>query len=509
QLTAGSQPQYRWIRWLMPASCSLYILAVAAIFILPQAQPPDWIATADVYARYLFLLPGFTLSTFGLWSEHRVSKRNNLHHISREYQAAAIAFGVKAFTSGVLAFPVFSVTNPLPSWATLIIQTSRMISTVIIAIMMVRILRALEQERSQQLALAVEERFKAQQETLNAQRRAHAEVEQWTRQLEDLVNSIASAMSKVTRLEDILSISLNKVLELTRFDAGDILLLEDDLTEVRLITQSGLSEEVQTCRSHFAPVAQSPGENLASEKSKIVWNLTQEPGERFRLGTKLLQEIHASGETVLAWNLLEDIDLAGSPCLQAGFCCLVNVLISCRGELLGVMNLLGRSDNHPREHEMRVLSAIGQQIGVAIENARLTEQAQSVAAIEERERLGRELHDGLAQVLGYLYLKSHSIAQMLKNDQVEAAQVELAEMEEVARETQREVREAILGLRTTITPERGILTTLTEYTRRFSQQSGITTRIFTSEDAVVDFEPFVEIQLLRIVQEALTNTRKH
>jgi signal transduction histidine kinase len=173
------------------------------------------------------------------------------------------------------------------------------------------------------------------------------------------------------------------------------------------------------------------------------------------------------------------------------------------------MNLLGKTTCVPESHELRVLSAIGQQIGVAIENARLYSQVQSIAAIEERERLGRELHDGLAQVLGYLYIKSYNANTFLKSGDITAAQAEVSEMQQVAGETQRDVREAILGLRTTITPGTGVVTTLAEFTRRFSQQSGIHTRLVSSDETRLEFEPSVEIQLLRIVQEALTNTRKH
>ena len=71
------------------------------------------------------------------------------------------------------------------------------------------------------------------------------------------------------------------------------------------------------------------------------------------------------------------------------------------------------------------------------------------------------------------------------------------------------MRESILGLRTTVTPGVGLIPALTEYLHRFSQQSGIRARLVMGDDAIVKFAPGAEIQLLRIIQEALTNVRKH
>ena len=509
QLIASSNQRYRWVGWGLPVACVLYALAVTSIFVEPDALNGDWVSAADVYSRYILLLPSLALTAFGLWGEYRNSMRMGLTRIAGDSLGASLAFGVKAIASGLVAFPVFGSPQSLPPAAVLALSASRTLATVAIAFFVVRVLRGFEIERSRLLTTAVEQRFQAQQEALAVQRQVRSEAEQWARQLEDLVDSIASVMSKATVLKEILDVSLGKVLELTRFDAGDILLVEEGESELQLITQSGLSVEVQECRIGLGLSTKALGDIQTSGETVVVWNLVEEPRMGLRLGTKAIRDIQASGETVVVWNLLEDPNLTDSPCLLAGFCCLVNVLLTCRGNLLGIMNLLGKSDNMPQDHELRVLSAIGQQIGVAIENSRLSEQAQTMAALEERERLGRELHDGLAQVLAYLHMKSYSVAELLNSGQLSAAQAELGEMQEVARETQRDVREAILGLRTTITPGTGIIPTLTEYVRRFSRQSGISTKLVASDNAVIEFEPVTEIQLLRIVQEALTNTRKH
>jgi signal transduction histidine kinase len=479
QLIAGTNRRYRWVRWGLPVAWVLYAVSIASIWVAPDTLHGDWVSSADHYARYLLLLPGLALAALGLWVEHRESSKLGLPRVAGASLGASLSFAAGAIASGLFALPVFGSPQSVPAAAVLAISASRTLASVALAFFVVRILRALEVERSRQFSVALEQRVQAQQEALAAQRQVHSEVERWARQLEDLVDSIASAMSEATVLEEILDISLGQVLELTGFDAGDILLVQAGEPELQLIRQAGLSVEAQECRVR-------------------LW-----------LSTKASGEIQASRETVVVYNLLEDPRLAGSPCLEAGFRCLVSVLMTCRGKPLGVMNLLGKSETMPHANELRMLAAIGQQIGVAIENARLYEQAQTVAALEERERLGRELHDGLAQVLGYLHLKSHSAAGLLSSGQLAAAQAELDEMHEVAQEAVRDVRGSILGLRTTMTPGTGIIPTLAEYVRRYSQQSGISTELVIGDDVAMEFGPAAEIQLLRIVQEALTNTRRH
>ena len=479
QLIASTNRRYRWVRWGLPVVCVAYALAIASISVAPDALQGDWVSAADVSARYLLLLPGLALAAFGLWSEHRDALRMGLRRIAGASLGASLSFGVKAVASGVVAFPVHGFSQSLPPAAVLAISASRTLASIATAFFVVRIVRALEIERNRQLNVALEQRLQAQQEALAAQRQVQSEVERWASQLEDLVDSIASAMSSATVLEEILDVSLSQVLKLTGFDAGDILLVQAGEPELRLIRQVGLSVEAQECRVR-------------------LW-----------LNTKAARDIQASRETVVVCSLLEDPSVAGSPCLEAGFRWLVSVLLTCRGKRLGIMSLLGKSETTPQTNELRMLAAIGQQIGVAIENSRLYEQAQSVAALEERERLGRELHDGLAQVLGYLHLKSHSAAGLLSSGQLAAAQGELGEMHEVAQEAVRNVRGSILGLRTAVAPGTGIIPTLAEYVRRFGQQSGISTEVVIGDDVTMEFGPAAEIQLLRIVQEALTNARRH
>lgn len=140
----------------------------------------------------------------------------------------------------------------------------------------------------------------------------------------------------------------------------------------------------------------------------------------------------------------------------------------------------------------------------------ITRQRQSLVILEERERIAREMHDGMGQVLGYVNTKAQAVRRFLSSNNPEKAQTHLMQLEEAAREVYADVREAILGLRTTVISEKGLVPTLEEYLHSFDSQSGIQTElIIDNQDTLDHFPPHIEVQLIRIIQEALTNIRKH
>lgn len=129
---------------------------------------------------------------------------------------------------------------------------------------------------------------------------------------------------------------------------------------------------------------------------------------------------------------------------------------------------------------------------------------------EERERISRELHDGMAQILGYVNTKVTAVRLMLKNKKQEDAEEHLYQLEEAARELFIDIREAILGLRMNGQNGEGLAGAIQEYSKKFSSLTKIPVDIkIDSGSEAIGFDLEVEMQLLRIVQEALTNVRKH
>ena len=159
---------------------------------------------------------------------------------------------------------------------------------------------------------------------------------------------------------------------------------------------------------------------------------------------------------------------------------------------------------------VEILASLASQAAVAIENDRLAGQLRELAIRGERERIAREMHDGLAQVLGYVNTKSQAVEELLAAGRTDVARAQLAELAAAARSVYVDVREAILGLTSPIAPERGLVGAIEEYARRFSEASKLVTSVDASEAARdVRLAPEVQAQAFRIVQEALTNVRKH
>jgi nitrate/nitrite-specific signal transduction histidine kinase len=179
-----------------------------------------------------------------------------------------------------------------------------------------------------------------------------------------------------------------------------------------------------------------------------------------------------------------------------------------RAGTAGVLAVAARSrDAFASPAERRVLEGIGEQVALAVENARLHEQVLDRAVLEERERIARELHDGLAQVLGYINTQTLAVKMLLESGRIGAATSELDAMGAVSREVYGDVREAIVGLRTA---PKGLVPTLREYLGRLPRTAGseIDLRV-AAEAEEVALAPSTEIQVVRIVQEALSNVRKH
>lgn len=162
------------------------------------------------------------------------------------------------------------------------------------------------------------------------------------------------------------------------------------------------------------------------------------------------------------------------------------------------------------DREIEVLGGLADQAAIAIQNAHAYDQAGNAAIVMERERLAREMHDTLAQVLGFVSTKSQAARELLNGGQTQAAGEQLDQITALSRELYADVREAILGLRSAISPEKSLVPTLGDYLQAYSKQSGVSTQLLIEEGArQLTFAPAVELQLIRIVQEALTNVRKH
>jgi two-component system nitrate/nitrite sensor histidine kinase NarX len=178
-------------------------------------------------------------------------------------------------------------------------------------------------------------------------------------------------------------------------------------------------------------------------------------------------------------------------------------------EILGTL-CVGRNEARGFQSEDRaLLEGLAAQAAIAIENARLYRQVRSLAAVQERERIAREIHDGAAQGVAFLHLRLKTLEGRMARGGVPPSLAELADMRAVSKRTYADVRQSIFGLRSGAPRGAGLIPVLAKYLREFSRESGIHVEVQDGNPRATDFSPEVEVQLVRVIQEALNNVRKH
>ena len=159
---------------------------------------------------------------------------------------------------------------------------------------------------------------------------------------------------------------------------------------------------------------------------------------------------------------------------------------------------------------LETLSSLANQATIALENARLETRLRELAVVGERERIARELHDGLSQVLGYVNTKSQAVDGFLAAGRVDEARAHLGELSAAARSVYVDVRETILGLRSPIGPDSGLVAAIRAHATGVAESAKLAIRVnATPEVETARLDADVETQAFRIVAEALTNVRKH
>ncbi len=180
------------------------------------------------------------------------------------------------------------------------------------------------------------------------------------------------------------------------------------------------------------------------------------------------------------------------------------------GETIGSLVIGSRAERTYGADEVEILSSLASQAAMAVANTRLQDRLRELAVIAERERIAREMHDGLAQVLGYVNTKSQAVEHLLDDGRIADARSQIRQLAAAARSIYVDVREAILGLRSVIDPGVGLIPAVETYVARFADASKLAVQVRASDEArAAAIPPSIEDQVFRILQESLTNVRKH
>lgn len=191
---------------------------------------------------------------------------------------------------------------------------------------------------------------------------------------------------------------------------------------------------------------------------------------------------------------------------------LLAVPIRSAGQVLGDLYVTEKADASEFDQEDEdALARFATVAAMAIENAVLHHQVQVLAVTQERERIAREMHDSLAQVLGYVNTKAQAAQAFLDRGEDARASAQIGQLAEAARAAYADVREDILALRTSLGDPEGFLGPLRQYLERWQDQSGVRARLIEPpvDEPLPAIDAIAEVQLLRIIQESLANVRKH
>lgn len=194
-------------------------------------------------------------------------------------------------------------------------------------------------------------------------------------------------------------------------------------------------------------------------------------------------------------------------CARAGYQHLVSVPVRLQQRVIGEIDLFFRSDIHLNADEIELLDALASHLASALEGLRAAALEREAAVGEERALLARELHDSIAQSLAFLKIQAQLLRGAVQKQQPEKVQSTLDELDAGLKESINDVRELLVHFRTR-TNTGDIASALQETLQKFQHQTGLPTRLQLDGEGL-PLPADVQVQVLHVVQEALSNVRKH
>ena len=180
-----------------------------------------------------------------------------------------------------------------------------------------------------------------------------------------------------------------------------------------------------------------------------------------------------------------------------------------RGKLLGVYNLYIDENRFEKRSEYEYLfSNIGRHLGIAVEKARLDNEANALNILRERSSFANELHDSLAQTLASIKYQIRVLDETIHQEDEEATWQELERIETSIDEAHSELRALIAHFLLPI-GEHSLTVSVEQIVERFKQESDGVHVYLQKEWPNTNLPTQIELQVIRIIQEALTNARKH
>jgi len=195
-------------------------------------------------------------------------------------------------------------------------------------------------------------------------------------------------------------------------------------------------------------------------------------------------------------------------CAQEGFGSLAVFRIVTPDDVLGSFSLHFRQQVKLSASQTQLASTLGQHLGIALDNCRLGAKAQQLAVAQERSLVAQGLHDSIAQGLNFLNLQVQMLTAAATRGDLDDIRATVPLMATGVRESYEDVRELLLNFRTKLEHDE-LGPAVDEAVRRFRRQTSIEVELEIDEDGGAPLPPDQQLQVLFILQEALSNVRKH
>jgi two-component system nitrate/nitrite sensor histidine kinase NarX len=194
-------------------------------------------------------------------------------------------------------------------------------------------------------------------------------------------------------------------------------------------------------------------------------------------------------------------------CVKEGFATLVTIPVALQNKLMGEVDIFFRNKVMIDSEQQSLLVTLTNHLAGALEAQKIKALEKEATISEERSLLARELHDSIAQSLAFLKLQVGLLKEALNGIGNADPQKILGELDLGLKESYGDVRELLLHFRTRTNIE-DIEPALKNTLQKFEHQSGISTRLEIIGDGL-PLPPDIQIQVMHILQEALSNVRKH
>lgn len=301
-----------------------------------------------------------------------------------------------------------------------------------------------------------------------------------TRRSEDLslLNDFASTLTSSLELDEILNKTLALVMNYMKVEAGEIFLLEDDRKTLRLVLHRGQAAEA-------------------------FWTRTQ-----FRINEGFVGIVAKNREPLISHDLTKDMRFVREAVVKAGFQQIACIPLETSENLVGVLSVATRNKNPIDERDIRLLTAVANWAALAIENARLHQNARRLAVLEERERIGMDLHDGIIQSIFGVGLSLENISHLVKENP-QKAQEGIKHTIDDLNQIIRDLRSYILDLRPRQLNGEGLMDGIRRLLSEYRAHT-LSEAVLTGPKEPLDDLPQSHVlALFHICQESLANAAKH